>query len=94
MPWIFNIIGCDTVLLSIRCDGLFALKNGFNDVDEIGCSFEHHKCNNGDKSCFAKSNGLFSFITWTKKHAGKKIAIMTAMDTNIDWLGNSADEKE
>lgn len=38
----------------------------------------------------------FSFLLFRlKKHAAeKKITIMTAMDTNIDRLGNSAGEKE
>ena len=63
IPWIFKTIRCGTVVVSyFRCDGLFAPNSGVNDIDDIDRSYKHHKCNNGDKSYFAKSHGLFHFI--------------------------------
>ncbi len=61
--WIFKIIGCGTVVVSyFRCDGLFTPNSGVNDIDDINCSYKHHKCNNGDKSYFAKFHGVFLFV--------------------------------
>ena len=48
----------------------------------------------GDKSHFTKFHGLFPFNTLTKKTCSrKKNSIITAMDINIDRIGNSAGEK-
>ncbi len=96
IPWIFKIIGCGTVVISyFRCYGLFAPKswsmllmmlavpiniiNAITEINPILLNFM-----------------AFSFLlSRLKKHAvEKKITIITAMDTNIDRLGNSAGEKE
>ena len=61
--WIFKIIRCSAVVVSyFRCDGLFAPNSGVDDIDDIDCSYKHHKCNNGDKSYFAKFHGVFLFV--------------------------------
>jgi hypothetical protein len=63
ITWIFKIIRCgNVVIIYFRCDGPVAPNSGVNDIDDVDCSYKHHKYNNGDKSYFAKFHGLFPFI--------------------------------
>ncbi len=63
IPCVFVTIRCSAVVVSyFRGDGLFAPNSGVDDIDDINCSYKHHKCNNGDESYFAKFHGVFLFV--------------------------------